>query len=359
MDSYRASGFTEQPLGAVALDLNKHVLKAECPEADPLKRFANGSISCDWKLNADRLITSNVSLGHENTGSKKQCLDMQSTSRGDSKCLRAGSISILPEDSKHLSMEVESNAEDDSKYTTSGETDYESSKRSQWNLSSSDELSLGDVNKKNKDSSISSLPACEQSDSDRTADISRILTTPLHYENGNLGSLCYAPLQFMDVDSCLSSEKVSRSNNHIQPTPSPVHCSTPPDLSLSLACAPSSPESILRSAAKGFKKTPSIIRKRGRNSSKPLFLEKLKMETVDAKCSSGISNFQWRAENFNDDLESEYVHQIGSNNQVNLNRLGDQLCSSHTFLRHEDSAATKSIEKRLEGEFNVECSLSL
>ncbi|XP_026662390.2 transcription factor MYB3R-2-like [Phoenix dactylifera] len=362
LDSYLASGFTEQPLGAAALDLNNHAQNAECPEADPLKRFANGFISHDWKLNADRLIASNVGSGYRNTSPKNQCLELQSTSRGDSKCLRSGSIPILPEDSKHSSIELEPNTEDDSKHTTSGETDSKSSKRSQWNLSSSGELALGDMNKKNKDTSISSLPACELTGSDRTADINRILTTPLHCEDGNLGSSCYAPLQLMNVDGCFSSEKLSISNNHIQPTLSPIHCSTP-DLSLSLACIPSSPESILRSAAKGFKKTPSIMRKRGRNSSKPLLLEQLELETVDRKCPSGISNFQWRAENFKDDLESEYAHQIGSNNQVNFNRSvclnGDQLCSSHNFLKHEDSAATKSVEKRLEGEFNTEYGLSL
>ncbi|XP_010918509.1 uncharacterized protein [Elaeis guineensis] len=356
LDSYLASGFMEQPLGAV-----DRVQNAKCSEANPLKRSAIGFTSRDWKLNADRLITFNVGLGHQNTSPKRQCLDLQSTSRGDSKCLRAGSIPTLPEDSKHLSIEVESNEEDDSKYTTSVETDYESSKRSQSNLSSSVELALGDMNKNNRDTSISSLPACKQSHSDMTAGINRILTTRLHCENENLGSSCYAPLQWMNVDGCLSSEKLFRSNNHIQPTPSPIHCSTPPDLSLSLACIPSSPESILRSAAKGFKKTPSIIRKRGRNSYKPLFPEKLKMETMDANCPSGVNNFQWRAKNFKDDLESEYVHQTGSNNQVNLNRSvylsGDQLCSSHK--KHEDFAVTKSVEKRLEGEFNAECGLSL
>ncbi|XP_038976184.1 transcription factor MYB3R-5-like [Phoenix dactylifera] len=261
LDSFSESGFIEQPLGAVALDLNSDIQSVECPKGEPLKRYADDFISHDWKLNAGSFNTSNVGLGHQNISPKEQFLDVQSTFTGDSKCLRAGNIHTLPEDSKHLHKVVEPITED-SKCTTPGETNYEPLKSLQQNLSKSGDLALRDVNKKFKGTSISSLQTCKPSDSDGTADITIILTTPQHFDDGNCGSLLHSPLQLMDGDVCLSSEKLSKSKNHIQPTPSPIHCSTTLDLSLSLSCIPSSPEPIVRSAAKSFKRTP-VLRKQG------------------------------------------------------------------------------------------------
>ncbi|XP_008808105.1 transcription factor MYB3R-5-like [Phoenix dactylifera] len=146
LDSFSESGFIEQPLGAVALDLNSDIQSVECPKGEPLKRYADDFISHDWKLNAGSFNTSNVGLGHQNISPKEQFLDVQSTFTGDSKCLRAGNIHTLPEDSKHLHKVVEPITED-SKCTTPGETNYEPLKSLQQNLSKSGDLALRDVNK--------------------------------------------------------------------------------------------------------------------------------------------------------------------------------------------------------------------
>ncbi|RRT48525.1 hypothetical protein B296_00044423 [Ensete ventricosum] len=76
-----------------------------------------------------------------------------------------------------------------------------------------------------------------------------------------------------DVMVSTSSEERAISNSHIRQNHSTGECSTPPSHPQSPASVPVSPASFLRSAAKSFNNTPSILRKRKHESSKQLFVD--------------------------------------------------------------------------------------
>lgn len=87
--------------------------------------------------------------------------------------------------------------------------------------------------------------------------------TPRNVEYINFGFLCYQPLQIEDLRIYQAEGKFPSTDSYIRTAPSPVSVYTPPNHDGGdLSCC-SSPESILRSAARSFKNTPSIIRKRG------------------------------------------------------------------------------------------------
>ncbi|XWS35762.1 hypothetical protein CRYUN_Cryun20dG0023700 [Craigia yunnanensis] len=71
----------------------------------------------------------------------------------------------------------------------------------------------------------------------------------------SLGCLSYVPPQSKDLNIFLTTGKFPDTDSYIRKVSSPVFFDAPP---INSCC----PESILRSAAKSFKNTPSIIRKR-------------------------------------------------------------------------------------------------
>ncbi|XWS46039.1 hypothetical protein CRYUN_Cryun14cG0030500 [Craigia yunnanensis] len=71
----------------------------------------------------------------------------------------------------------------------------------------------------------------------------------------NLGCLSYESPQLKDLNTILTTGKFPDADSYIRNVSNPVFFDTPPTNSCRL-------ESILRSAAKSFKNTPSIIRKR-------------------------------------------------------------------------------------------------
>ncbi|WOL06330.1 hypothetical protein Cni_G15062 [Canna indica] len=81
-------------------------------------------------------------------------------------------------------------------------------------------------------------------------------------------------LQMNDVIISTSNEGSCKIiNDQEQQHCSRVKCCTPPDLSPSFARTSTSPTSFLRNAAKSFKNTPSILRKRKQESCKKLFVD--------------------------------------------------------------------------------------
>ncbi|RVW85202.1 Transcription factor MYB3R-1 [Vitis vinifera] len=86
----------------------------------------------------------------------------------------------------------------------------------------------------------------------------------LNLEDKNLGGLCYEPLNLEGLNTFLQSGTFPRSDSYIQQSSSPVSSYTPASNGKGISGSCSSPESILRSAARSFKNTPSIIRKRNR-----------------------------------------------------------------------------------------------
>ncbi|KAM0942091.1 putative transcription factor MYB-HB-like family [Dioscorea sansibarensis] len=126
------------------------------------------------------------------------------------------------------------------------------------------EFSIGGL--KLKDKIITSSSATDSRDCDQ------INRTPLRCSKANFGSpfdtlqLTYAeglPLSSQTTDKEVATKQVCTPINH----------STPPDLSLRLACTPSSTEYFLRIAGMNYKHIPSIIRRRCLDSSKRLFAE--------------------------------------------------------------------------------------
>ncbi|XP_061995324.1 transcription factor MYB3R-3-like [Rosa rugosa] len=83
-----------------------------------------------------------------------------------------------------------------------------------------------------------------------------------HSEASNPGCLCYRPLQQEDLDYFFKNGEFPSTDSYIQTAFSSVSLCTPPsqDRGISVDC--NDPDSALRSAARTFKSSPSILRKR-------------------------------------------------------------------------------------------------
>ncbi|KDP28671.1 hypothetical protein JCGZ_14442 [Jatropha curcas] len=96
------------------------------------------------------------------------------------------------------------------------------------------------------------------------------ITAARGYENTkepNRGLLCYESLQLRDLDILVETGSFPSTDSYIKTATSPFSSSTPLKHNRGISHNCSSPEFILKSAAKSFRSTPSIIRKRSfRNS---------------------------------------------------------------------------------------------
>ncbi|XP_022757229.1 transcription factor MYB3R-2 isoform X2 [Durio zibethinus] len=122
-----------------------------------------------------------------------------------------------------------------------------------------------------------------------------------------LGCLCYESLQQKDLNTFLTTGRFLDTDSYIRKVSTPVVLDIPP---INSTC----PESILRSAAKSFKNTPSIIRKRSSQTTK---------QTGNHNQSDGV----------------------GSNAK-------QPFPSPSKSAKLETTAAIKSVEKRLEYAFD-------
>ncbi|KAK9273325.1 hypothetical protein L1049_018134 [Liquidambar formosana] len=164
--------------------------------------------------------------------------------------------------------------------------------------------------------------------------------TPQKLENINFSFLCYEHPRTEDLSNIFENGRF----------PSAVSYYTPPshdDRGVLVSC--SSPESILRSAARSFKSTPSIIRKRVLQSCR---------QTGTTNHSAGICTPEEKTDKSSNSL---HLAQLYPCDKYDLN-IGLLPNAKQLFLsppksqKLETSTATnKSIEKRLEHAFDAEC----
>ncbi|XP_073103232.1 uncharacterized protein [Elaeis guineensis] len=123
-----------------------------------------------------------------------------------------------------------------------------------------------DLTIKNMDSNYvtdtSKMLTIDSSNNDMVDDHNQVTSTPLSCDGGNVGSLPYPTLQLTHEGSSLSGEVKSKTESYVKQTQSPVQYCTPPVISPSHTFSPRDPISYLRAAAKSFKDTPSIFRRR-------------------------------------------------------------------------------------------------
>ncbi|KAJ0966718.1 hypothetical protein J5N97_023635 [Dioscorea zingiberensis] len=131
-----------------------------------------------------------------------------------------------------------------------------------------------------KDKSVASSPETKCCYHDQ------ITGTPLCCNKAHLGSLYDSPQLEYTEGSALSSQATNKEGD-MKPAFGSINNSTPPDVSLSLTCVPSSPESFLRIAGMQYKHKPSIIRRRCMDSSKRLFAESPKKAIGEVVPRSG------------------------------------------------------------------------
>ncbi|XP_057442834.1 transcription factor MYB3R-2-like isoform X2 [Lotus japonicus] len=81
--------------------------------------------------------------------------------------------------------------------------------------------------------------------------------------NKYLSPSCYKPLQLKDLDVLMATSKFASTDNHMQRNTSLPNSfyNTPPNYAEGIFVNCKSPEDILRTAARSFKNTPSIMRK--------------------------------------------------------------------------------------------------
>ncbi|KAJ1426815.1 SANT/Myb domain [Sesbania bispinosa] len=95
------------------------------------------------------------------------------------------------------------------------------------------------------------------------ANVNRGSIEPLqNKDNTCVSSLCYKPLQLKDLDILLGTGRKPSTDNYLQKNSNPnALYITPPNYTKRMFDDSPSPADILRSAARSFKDTPSIIRK--------------------------------------------------------------------------------------------------
>ncbi|THU44292.1 hypothetical protein C4D60_Mb02t05870 [Musa balbisiana] len=235
--SYLSSESFDQPSGVIALNLEDCIQKVGCLEADSSEKGILG-FGSDFMANA-------AVLDHQNP--RKQALDasLRPLLGGESRCFRVNNQSVTLEDSRFLDREMKV-ISTRCKHMTESEM-YPSSS----NHSCSDDHSYIDK---------SNIPGFGLSNNDGGCQSDLVPGTCLH-------------MQVQDGMVSTSSKERAVSNGHIQQNHNSGECSTPPNHSQSLASIPVSPASFLRSAAKSFKNTPSILRKCKHESSKQLFVD--------------------------------------------------------------------------------------
>ncbi|XP_026405959.1 uncharacterized protein LOC113301390 isoform X1 [Papaver somniferum] len=158
------------------------------------------------------------------------------------------------------------------------------------------------------------------------------------------GGLYYEPPQLTSCD-------ILSENSRFLNSRSPV-CSTPPSRLRNFSVDASSPEAVLKSAAKSFKNTPSIIRKRGRQ------ICGCTGWAPYACYSDGACTPEVRTHGFSDIngfMESSpHAHSgredLNSRDLLNVKWLS---LSTPNALEHEVAATVKSV--RLEHVFDMEC----
>ncbi|XP_077226167.1 transcription factor MYB3R-2-like [Tasmannia lanceolata] len=189
--------------------------------------------------------------------------------------------------------------------------------------------------------------ACEFVGNVQIGNHSKVPVTPINFGNSStFGDLCYVPPNLPNLDVPFADGKISNTGNCIEQAHSPACYSTPPNHELNVVSVDngSSPESILRSAAKSFKNTPSIIRKRGRDS-KDVDSSSCTRQVMDEISDNSLGSIHLC-------LPKSYgAEDLNCGDLINVKRL---FHSPSVSLKHSSGAAVNSVEKRLEYAFDLE-----
>ncbi|XP_040996539.1 uncharacterized protein LOC121242679 [Juglans microcarpa x Juglans regia] len=187
----------------------------------------------------------------------------------------------------------------------------------------------------NKDP-LSSRTACE------TYEESKNFRAPANLEDSN-SSLCYKPLFQKDLNTLLKTSTFPSKDSYIQTASSPVSFNSPSSHNTGITVDGSSPESILRSAARSFINTPSIIRKRRLKISR-------KFDNLNQK--DGVCSLEENRDN-----SDNSHHLLSCDRHDNNGVLSNEKQLFLPPLKSQklgSSAAVKSIEKCLEHAFDSE-----
>ncbi|CAL9007043.1 unnamed protein product [Prunus brigantina] len=162
---------------------------------------------------------------------------------------------------------------------------------------------------------------------------------PVNSKNSSHGRLCYRPFQLEDVEFYLENGEFPSTDSYIQTECSSVSFCTPTSHDTRIFVDCNSPDSTLRSAARTFEKSPSIIRKRRHSVSRKSVNA---ANHGDSVCSKEISN------NFRNSPHLLGLSPCGRTNSSSM------VHSPPRSQKFGDSAVMKSVEKRLEHAFDVE-----
>lgn len=188
----------------------------------------------------------------------------------------------------------------------------------------------------NKDP-LSSRTACELYEG------SIVFRAPANLEYSNDGSLCYKPLYHKDLNTLMKTGTFPSTDSYIQTASIPVSSNTPSSHNTGVTVDGSSPESILRSAARSFINTPSIIRKRRLRISR-------KFDNINQK--DGVCSLEESRDKL--DNNHHFLRLCPCDRHDNNGVLSNekQLFLPFKCQKLGSSAAVKSIEKCLEHAFD-------
>lgn len=159
----------------------------------------------------------------------------------------------------------------------------------------------------------------------------------MNSKNSSHGRLCYKPFQLEDVEFYLENGEFPSTDSYIQTECSSVSFCTPTSHDTRIFVDCNSPDSTLRSAARTFEKSPSIIRKRQHSVSR-----KSVNAASDSVCSKEISN------------NSRNIPHLLGLSPCGKTNSSSMVHSPPRSQKFGDSAVMKSVEKRLEHAFDVE-----
>ncbi|PIA49518.1 hypothetical protein AQUCO_01300366v1 [Aquilegia coerulea] len=167
----------------------------------------------------------------------------------------------------------------------------------------------------------------------------QLVTTRLQSEDISFGPLFYEPPEQTNPGVVVKN---------VQLEDSPLSCSTPPSSIGSISVNGRTPETILRTAAKNFKYTPSIIRKRARGTSG---------QGCNANDFNDVCMSEVKSGSSTDTQGSPYSCDRVLAGQKNLTRAhlldGKWLSLSMPSLQPELDVSTKAVEKCLEHAFDL------
>ncbi|XP_068640380.1 uncharacterized protein [Aristolochia californica] len=184
-------------------------------------------------------------------------------------------------------------------------------------------------------STTSILHAVESCDPIQSGACNKVPRTPEQFEDPQFGRLWYNPVNLTNWDVRFSDFKTLESCNRLEQNPvySDPHVSTENNY-----FRESSPESILRNAARNFKNIPSILRKRGRETSRLLRTETSKTRSArfnggpEVRCGS-------------------YSMRPGCWDNLSVEQLS---ISHHNLQQAQKDFAVKSLERRVQNEPDME-----